>query len=1026
MADWGTGDSGGGSGGSSGGDWGGGTGTKAPTKTDPGQAIVRLASRLQRATGVNKKAINAQLKTAFTVYTPHQVAKLGRAAGLQPGDVSALRDVAGRIQGLQPHGALDEAASTALNVLGRPAAVVQTLIAHRGNLGDPQTGKDITAAVEGKSTVTPISAGLQAIGQSPQEAAKTEARLPGAVRFGGNLAGGIVTDPLTYVGFGTAPGAEAAARSGAVTLAENAGRISAEEAANIAKTGIITSHPVVQNIATNLLTGGLKKAVRADPGLASAAKTLPRALRHQIAGAPGGIKVGGRSIPGTNFLTSDAKVGERLLKTDVKTALSRGKSGIEEASKPALSIVKATKAAYKAGKKEGIGIEEVNARVLKALDVGNTPEDFARLSHAQQTLVSRIRGEYDKITAEQQGVGLLGDAGEGQVQQGEYAARYLTPESASMLPKQSAVFNPNTVALSGKVKARAEETRFIPQAELKNPLGNPLHEPNPSLAAVRRVSEAKSDVAHVQSVNALRTIRGVDNQPLAFVRGDAGFEKALTDPHYTSIDLPTSSVNSETGAVERAARQQVLVPKSIAPDVEKTFGLLANKGTQAEIVKKVLAFDRQATQLWKGYATVFGPLGSGFVIRNMIGNVINGFFLTGHLKTFLADSAGALGLQRKIHMALKAGEDWTARLSASEVQMIQEAEATRAIESGFFSHAADLANSEDFASSLSGGLRKGARNASPINPNNTVLRLGRAFNSGVEDNARLALFMRLRKQGYSQWDAAAVVHKYLFDYTDLGPLTEKYKSFVNPFFTWSRKNVPLQLEALIKTPGRITAQAHVLQAANGVNPLDPRSTPPWAAESGAFGVGGGTALVPDIPLTSAASDLKPVVDLAKGLIFKIKTGSLPPGFGSDLARDVYNTASPGGPVVGTASALGQIAAQRSIFSGAPITPGQQTPAPSYFGGGAIPGVKTVPREFQVLAETIMPGLAKLRGVAPTSPNDKARQVQRVASILFGQTVTPVNKTTKRNNQFAINEVLTALEQWVKSQGGKVPLGRYGG
>lgn len=48
--------------------------------------------------------------------------------------------------------------------------------------------------------------------------------------------------------------------------------------------------------------------------------------------------------------------------------------------------------------------------------------------------------------------------------------------------------------------------------------------------------------------------------------------------------------------------------------------------------------------------------------------------------------------------------------------------------------------------------------------------------------------------------AARTVHKHLFDYADLSPTEHNLKIMI-PFWTWSRKNIPRQLEQFIQDPG---------------------------------------------------------------------------------------------------------------------------------------------------------------------------------------------------------------------------------
>lgn len=1013
----------------------GSTATKTAPAPDPQKALLRLASRLQLIKGPNAKAapqsavIYGQIREALKGYSQKDIASLGQNAGLAP-------DAVQRLQSATPStitGDIPAPLGAALSYLNRiPQAVLAGSAERKTGTGGLFNFGAALQGLEGNTNYSPIAANYQSVtGSTPKTAQKFEQSLPGLARFGGNLALGIAEDPTTYVSLGTTAEANAAVRSAAPEVAAMRGVASAQDIVNASKTGLVTASPGINDIAQQLATKGLSSLSKDE------VKGLNPKLVKQLRGAPGGIKIAGRSIPGTNFLQTPEKVGANLVKGDTRIALSGAKAGIEQASKPTLEIVKATRTAYKEGKKSGLSVDQINAHVLKALDVKNTPQDWAALSQPEHDLATRIRGEYNKVTQEQRSAGILGPEVAGMVPADQYAARYLTPQSKDLqLASERAARQGSgrSIGLSPELMARDEKTQFTPQAELKNAAGAPTFEPNPALAAVRRIGEAKQDLAHTQAVEQLRSIRDTSGNPLLLAPDDGqAYKTADASGKYAIIkDAP---VTVKAGKFRSVSTQDVLVPKEIHGEVSRTFDLLRDKSQQHAVVKAA----EHATKLWKGYATVMGPLGSGFVIRNSIGNVINGFVLTGHLKNAPGDMLEAFNLQRKIHAGIKAG-DWTSKLSSAEVKLINDAQSSRAIESGFFSHAADLSNSEDFAKSLGRGLKSGAPSdkslaarvggaitqgkASPLNPNNTMLRASRAVNSGVEDNARLALFLRLRKEGINPGSAGQVVNKYLFDYTHLDPLSEKYRQ-INPFFTWTRKNVPLQLDTLIKNPGKLTKQLHFIQAAQSVNPLNPRSVPNWASEGGAIGVGGGAALVPNTPLTSAADSTKFVADLGHILSTKLSTGSLPPGGVEGFFKDLFNAAGVGGPVGGTFSAVGQIAAGRNIFSGAPIKAGDYIATPSYLGGGWLPGApKQIPKAVQIFAESVAPGLSKLRGVKPTSAADKAKFTTRLLSILGGQTVTPVGKSVVGSNAYASQEQLAALVNWLKSQKVSVPPGQY--
>lgn len=78
------------------------------------------------------------------------------------------------------------------------------------------------------------------------------------------------------------------------------------------------------------------------------------------------------------------------------------------------------------------------------------------------------------------------------------------------------------------------------------------------------------------------------------------------------------------------------------------------------------------------------------------------------------------------------------------------------------------------------------------------LKVGNYF----ENHAKLAHFIWQLDNGLSASDAAQSVKKYLFDYRDLTAAERTLFRRVMPFYTWTRKNVPLQIEALITAPNR--------------------------------------------------------------------------------------------------------------------------------------------------------------------------------------------------------------------------------
>ena len=69
-----------------------------------------------------------------------------------------------------------------------------------------------------------------------------------------------------------------------------------------------------------------------------------------------------------------------------------------------------------------------------------------------------------------------------------------------------------------------------------------------------------------------------------------------------------------------------------------------------------------------------------------------------------------------------------------------------------------------------------------------------------ENHARLTLFIDGLEKGMSPEAAALRVQKFLFDYTEMSPFERSVLKLAIPFYAFSRKNLPLQIEMLAQRP----------------------------------------------------------------------------------------------------------------------------------------------------------------------------------------------------------------------------------
>ena len=103
---------------------------------------------------------------------------------------------------------------------------------------------------------------------------------------------------------------------------------------------------------------------------------------------------------------------------------------------------------------------------------------------------------------------------------------------------------------------------------------------------------------------------------------------------------------------------------------------------------------------------------------------------------------------------------------------------------------------------------------------NMFTRANRNFGQQMENNSRLAHFITMMTtdkgkikgngllnkkatgMGMNADEAAESVKRYLFDYGELTPFERDYMKTIIPFYTWMRKNIPLQFKAIAEHPER--------------------------------------------------------------------------------------------------------------------------------------------------------------------------------------------------------------------------------
>ena len=325
---------------------------------------------------------------------------------------------------------------------------------------------------------------------------------------------------------------------------------------------------------------------------------------------------------------------------------------------------------------------------------------------------------------------------------------------------------------------------------------------------------------------------------------------------------------------------------TMEPGVAKEFSNLYRTVTsQDEVNTFWKAFD-STQNWWKAWTLAPFP---AYHMRNMVSNKWNNF-LGGVYDPKVYSQAGKLQWKRRF------GKDMT----ANETEIMEQAERLGVLGKGWYG--ADLP--EDLINSLSN-----AKWYDRVLPGkqNIIIKKGLAFGTMVENNDRLAHFISKVGKGHSYENAALSTKKYLFDYSELTQFEKKWMKRFFPFYTWTRKNIPLQVEHIFKQPGKYAAIGKAKEAIESGNIGKPnekymadwmkRSGPVWFRKDPKTGNDMYLLLGGYIPAADLLRLGDPITEIASMLtpLFKVPAELAIPGGGYNFFFDSPIERIPGEP-----------------------------------------------------------------------------------------------------------------------------------
>lgn len=235
--------------------------------------------------------------------------------------------------------------------------------------------------------------------------------------------------------------------------------------------------------------------------------------------------------------------------------------------------------------------------------------------------------------------------------------------------------------------------------------------------------------------------------------------------------------------------QNVVLPRVIAEDLATDTGKVISDVAANTVLR---AYDK-ALNIWKGSVTSWFPAFHG---RNAISNTIQNMADIGLAAVSPKKAVQTLGIMtgKKGFLKTRLG----AKLSFDD---IRKAMKEHGIERGFFGAEVELEAMKSMKTPLKTTLQQTGR----------TLDVGRKVGNKVEAFARVQNFISNIARGHSFSEAARHTKQFLFDYDNLSKFEKEIMRRLFPFYTWTRKNIELQIKLMATKPGFIANQMKAIR-----------------------------------------------------------------------------------------------------------------------------------------------------------------------------------------------------------------------
>ena len=124
--------------------------------------------------------------------------------------------------------------------------------------------------------------------------------------------------------------------------------------------------------------------------------------------------------------------------------------------------------------------------------------------------------------------------------------------------------------------------------------------------------------------------------------------------------------------------------------------------------------------------------------------------------------------------------------------------------------------------------------AEQVSPLRKAFEAPQKLGNSVEYEGKMVNFMANLDRGMSFTEASEHVDKFLFDYSDITKFEHQVMQRIFPFYTWMRKNAPLQVEQMLTNPKKFMPVAKAIGEIEGMtdakNRVDKSKVPAFAKD----------------------------------------------------------------------------------------------------------------------------------------------------------------------------------------------------